>query len=522
MKRKLLPLIALLSLAVSSTQGQSYEPEWRSITQYEIPDWALDAKFGIYAHWGPYSIIGSWEENDTYPTNGNYYTVGYRGVYSSDRSNPQRRAFEARYGKLEDGHGYYDLCRDFKARGFDPKKWAELVDLAGAKYAGMCAVHHDGYLMWSSEVSDLCAGKTGTKRDLLGELFEELDKRGIKRIASFHHARTQSFFNGFAKNLSKDPAYKNLDLFTDEGRSKYWFMCDEDEFHKRELAITNELVNKYHPDVIWFDGGVTTGVKELLAEFLNMGEREGREVCLHNKDRMFGDDFGVYSYERGYLRPHSLLNHPWEDDETASICGSWCWWHGIHYKPYGDIVKRLCHLVSINGGLLLSLNPRPDGSFDPEMIAQLKGVGEWMAQNEEAIDGTRPWKIQGEGNMDELSLRYSWSKQMPDRYATPNVLKFKANDFRFTTKGNTLYALQLVVPRPGSSVAIKSLSNKNVVSSGNEIRSIELLGYGKVEFARTDESCIIKLPMELPNNIVLAYKIEVEGELERVLYQGKR
>lgn len=508
-------------MAKAFAQPKHYEPEWKSITQYEIPNWALDAKFGIYAHWGPYSIIGSWEENSTYPNNGNYYTVGYRSIYTGGKGDPIRKAFESRYGDVEDGNGYYDICEDFTAKGFDAKAWAELVEYSGAKYAGMCAIHHDGYMMWDSDVSDFCAGKTGAKRDLLGELYAELEKRNIKTIASFHHSRSQEFFGGWSNSLAKKGGFENADIVSSQKDKRYWFMGDSEDFHAKELAITDELVNKYKPDVIWFDGGVTTGVKELLANFLNMGVCEDKEVCLHNKDRMFGDDFGVYSYERGYLRPHSLLTHPWEDDETSSISGSWCWWHGINYKPHGDIIKRLCHLTAINGGLLLSLNPRPDGSFDPEMIEQLKGIGQWMKQNGEAIDGTRPWKIQGEGHMDELELRYVWAKGMQYRYATPNVLLFKSTDFRFTTKKDALYALQLAVPTNGKAV-IKSLSNKNVVSSGNEIQYVELLGYGKVDYERTDDALIISLPNELPNDIVLAYKIKVEGSLERILFQGRR
>ncbi len=507
--------VLTLALGVEAATAQKYEADWASINAYPVPEWAIDAKFGLYATWGPYALIGSWEDNNTYPTNGNYYTTGYQGIYSKDEYDMRRVTFENRYGSIKDGAGYYDICKDFTVKGFDPVEWAELALESGAKYAGACAVHHDGYLLWDSEVTTLDAMDTGAKRDIIGELFTELEKRGLKTIATFHHARTKHFFGGFVDRFSKDKDYAGLDLLQPDAKEKYWAICSDEEFHERELQITNELINKYKPDVIWFDGGATNNSKDVIATFLNMGVENKKEVVLHNKDRMFGDDFGLYSYERGYLRPHSLLHHPWEDDETSCVSGSWCWWHGINYKPYSDIIKRLCHLTAINGGLLLSLNVRPDGSFDPEMVAQLKGIGKWMKQNGEAINGTRPWMIQGEGNMDELSLRYVWSKGMQYRYATPNVTMFRSTDFRFTSTPDAIYALQLGIPSNGVAKII-SMSKKNRVSSEDRIESIELLGHGKVDFVRTDDALIITLPKELPNGIVLAYKIKVKGKISQI------
>lgn len=498
----------------------AYESNWESLNQHEIPDWALDAKFGIYAHWGPYSIIGSWEDNPTYPDNGNYYTVGYRGIYSLDETDPRRIAFEKRYGSIKDGNGYQKVCEDFSARGFDPVEWANLVAESGARYAGTCAVHHDGYLMWDSDLTDHCAGKTGAMRDLVGELFVELEKRGIKTIASFHHARTRGFFEEWANDFSKDPGYSGVDLLQKENENYYWFLGPEEQFRENRLEITREFINKYKPQCIWFDGGAKDSTEQILSTFFNMGLRENKEVVLHNKNRQFGDTLGVYSYERGYTRPPNL-HHPWEDDTTSSISGSWAWWHGIEYEPARNLILRLCHLVANNGGLLLSLNPRPDGSFDPEMVQQLKDIGKWMKQNDEAIHGTRPWKIQGEGHIDEMELRYLWNPSMKKRWGTPNVALFDESDIRFTTKENALYAIQLAIPKDGLT-RIQSLSYKNKVGSGNRIESIELLGHGPVSFHRGDEALTITLPDKLPNTVALAFKISVKGELERILYQGKR
>ncbi|MDZ8117002.1 alpha-L-fucosidase [Pontiella agarivorans] len=511
-------LAALLN--VPSFAEKQYDADWADLNRHEIPDWALDAKFGIYAHWGPYSVIGSWEDNPTVPQDGNYYTVGYRGIYSRNADDPRRVAFEKRYGSVKDGNGYRKVCEDFTAREFDPVQWAELVLESGAKYAGTCAVHHDGYLMWDSAITDHCAGKTGPKRDLIAELFAELEKRDIKTIASFHHARTYKFFSGWQKNFSKGTEYAGVDLLQPDAGDYYWFLGEEQQFAEKRLAITEEFINKYHPSVIWFDGGAKDNPTDILATFFNMGLRENIETCLHNKDRQFGDTMGVYSYERGYLRP-PMLTHPWEDDATSSVSGSWCWWHGCTYKPASDLILRLCHLTANNGGLLLSLNPRADGSFDPEMVEQLKGIGKWLKQNGEAIHGSRPWKIQGEGHVDRTDLRYIWTEKMPHRYATPDVSRFDHTDVRFTTQGNTLYAIQLGIPSEGIT-RIKSLSFKNRVGSENRISAVELVGHGPVAFTRTDDALEVALPKQLPNDIALVFKISVKGQLERLLYQGKR
>lgn len=499
---------------------EKYEANWKSLNQHEIPDWALDAKFGLYAHWGPYSVIGSWTDDPTYPTSGNYHTVGYRGIYTLEKKYAlQKAAFEKRYGAVKDGNGYYDVCQSFTAKGFDPVAWADLVVESGAKYAGTCAVHHDGFLMWDSKVTDFSAGKVGAKRDLVGELFTELEKRGIKTMASFHHSRARSLFKGWADKLSEQPEYAAVDLLQKNAKDRYWFMTTEEEFTEKQQAITKEFINKYKPDVIWFDWGINTKPEEILETFFNMGLRENKETCIHNKGQQFGSSLGVFSYERGHKRP-PLLNHPWEDDTTSSACGSWSWWHGVKYKPARELILRLCHLVANNGGLLLSLNPRDDGSFDPEMVTQLKNIGKWLRQNGEAIHGSRPWKIQGEGHVDESELHFRWSPTM-ERWATPNVALFDYTDIRFTTQRNALYAIQLGIPEDGHT-HITSLSNKTKVGSGNQINAIELLGYGPVSFARGDDTLDIRLPETLPNDIALVFKITVEGELERILYQGKR
>jgi len=229
-----------------------------------------------------------------------------------------------------------------------------MIEKAGAKYAGMCMVHHDGYLMWDSEHTDLCAGKTGPKRDLGGELLTELKKRDIKTIASFHHGRTVKHFEKVAKHLRKDPQYAKVDLLNSEYYNYYWYMGGTERFTKKRKAITKEFIDKYSPDVLWFDGGGGKyDTEDILSHFFNDGIKHNKEVCVHNKGN-FGKNFGLYSYENGHKRP-SYVDWPWEDDTPSSE--GWCNWQwdkNMVYKKSEDLIIRLVYTPQRFDYLILS------------------------------------------------------------------------------------------------------------------------------------------------------------------------
>lgn len=161
---------ALAFATVTAAVRAEYEPNWDSLREHQVPQWAKDAKFGVYAHWGIYSQVGGWDVNKNWA---NDVICAYHGVYNP-RMTDKRREFEKYIGAVEEGVGYKDLANQFKAENFDPAAWADLVKRSGARYAGICAVHHDGYAMWDSDVVDYCAGKLGPRRDLLGEIMKEI------------------------------------------------------------------------------------------------------------------------------------------------------------------------------------------------------------------------------------------------------------------------------------------------------------------------------------------------------------
>lgn len=500
----------LLLCAASVTAQNKYTADWTSLRKHELPQWVKDAKFGIYAHWGVYSVSGAWDHKEVNWANG--YICGYIPYYR--QSGELGELFEKQVGRIEDGFGYKDLAKQFKPKNFDPVYWAKLIKESGAKYAGICAVHHDGYCMWDSEITNFCAGKLGPEQDLYGMLIKEIEKQGLKTFASFHHERTYKHFADLVSKLKNDPKMAKADLLNPASKEVYWFLCDAEEADRRRHQLTMEVINKYKPDMLWFDGGGQNGTDMVLAEYLNMGEREKKEVSVHNKGN-FGDKFGIYSYENGIVRP-DYIDWTWADDTPSGVhWDDWPWYKGMKYKKPRDIVVRLCDLVARNGGLLLSLNPNEEGTLEPGQVELLEGIGRWLKQNGEAIYSTVPWKIYAEGHV--KGLEFSEKHPNTDKRTTamrPDVNILNWEDVRFTRNGDNLYATVLGVP-PTGKVTIKSLSDTVSVSKKNEIATVELLGHGKVNWIRTAGGLTIDLPGKLPNEWALAFKIKTKDELDK-------
>jgi alpha-L-fucosidase len=459
-----------------------FRPDWESLQKYEAPDWYRDAKFGIFIHWGAYSVPAF--GNEWYP----------RMMYVKD-STEYKHHIEA-YGP-QDKFGYKDFIPMFKAEHFDATTWAELFKKAGAKYVVPVAEHHDGFAMYDSSVSDWTVIKMGPHRDTTGELAKAVRAAGMHFGLSSHRVE-HNFFLGPGRTISSDvndPQYAML-----YGPAHTWIMNpggtplnNDFTYVSRAwtddwLARSAELVEKYHPDVVYFDWwigqpSIRANLTRFAAFYYNSSLKYGDHVGVINyKDYAMQDHSGVLDIERGQLGDLRAL--PWQTDTSVSN-KSWGYIKDDTFKSPGFIVHQLIDIVSKNGNLLLNVGPRPDGTIPEEVQQVLLEVGAWLNTNGEAIYGTRPWKIYGEGP----------TKVTAGTFHDTDTAKYTTEDFRFTTKGDVLYVIGLVWPRNGEAV-IHSVAP----AAGSEpVYSITLLGgEAKVEFDQRADGLRVRLPGNPP------------------------
>jgi alpha-L-fucosidase len=522
--RKQLVMTLLLALMISNAYAkQKYEPNWESLKKHQVPEWMEDAKFGIYGHWGPYAVAFDWDVDPGMEIV--YRCIYFNYLYRPD--NDQRTLFERHIGPIDKGYGYKDLIDEFKAEKFDPAEWADLIAKSGAKYAGLAVIHHDGYALWDSDVNPWCAGKTGPRRDVYGELSNQLKKRGLKTVATFHHLRTHKMWKEYSTKpeFAKLAKKENWDILDPKYSKLYWSNTDfESDYIPYWNAQVKEVIDKYQPDMIWCDGGDMEGGavgdsgRDWLAYYFNKAQEWGKEVSVHNKltgtygdtSYNFGPDFGVYTYENGRDRPERI-DRPWEDD--TSVGGTWPYYKGQEYMKPREGIVRLIDLVSKNGGLFVSLTPKPDGTLPQGVKYFLLGMGEWLGQNGDAIYGTRPWKIQAEGGIDNLNNITKKDGKI-NHIFRDNADAMTWECIRFTCKDNNLYVMCTGIP-PKGKLSVKSLGTGTKISSENEIASIELLGSGDIEYTRNKRGLHLTLPKKMPNDTALAFKINVKGTLEK-------
>ena len=516
-----IPFIFLFSLAflacnpdqsktkVNQKEVIQFESSWESLKKHETPEWLLDAKFGIYAHWGLYSVPA-------------YGSAWYgRQMYEMD-SDIHRHHVET-YGDPSEFRNK-DFIPLFKAENYDPDEWADIIEASGARYAGIAVVHHDGYCLWDSEHTRWNSMDTGPKRDLYGELVQSLRKKeGMKVIATFHHIRTFNwylpyrglFFEPIDTELRQAYLSKDWDIFDPDYADLYWNQetGKEEDFIREWNNKVKEVIGKYQPDVIWFDGGQFQDsinelmVTDLLSHYYNKEAEWDKEVEILNKLPVsmkfnFPEAVGIKTYEEGRDRG-SVVNGSWVDDMKISHSG-WGYLEGQTYKDPNVIIDGLIDRVSRGGGLLLSLSPKSDGTISQEQKDVLTEIGGWLKINGDAIYGTRMWKIQSEG--DEEKLIKTGRKHPSWKFDLCN-----AGDVRFTKKGNALFAMVLGVPED-EKIVIESLGNPTPISTKG-IHKISLLGSDeKINWARNDAGLTIQTPSHIPSDYALTFKIELKGE----------
>jgi alpha-L-fucosidase len=413
------PYIAkqLDDLDAFNAQGP-WKTSWDSLNQHAIPEWFQDAKLGIYAHWGVYSVPAY--GNEWYPRN--MYRKG-SGTY---------KHHVAKYGDPSK-FGYKDFVPRFTAEKFDADAWADLYARAGAKFAGPVAEHHDGFSMWASKVNRWSVGGMGPKRDITGELVKALRQHGIKIITSFHHAfNIQGYYTTSEGWDTADPAYADL----------YGQFEDQTLAHDRWLIKLKEVIDAYQPDQIWFDFGLQKVPddykRRMVAYYYNHEARWGKPVIITRKGTHLPDGVGVLDIERGKMS--GMGKELWQTDDSVAT-NSWCHVEGLKLKPTVELVHELIDIVSKNGVLLLNISPKADGTIPDDQREQLLAIGDWLRVNGEAIYATRPWKFHGEGpHLFDRGRGLGRIKQ--------DQVTFVAQDIRYTQSkdGETLYAIALGLP----------------------------------------------------------------------------
>ncbi len=476
-KRFVLLLAFSISLSNISISQERFQANWESLNDYKTPDWFRDAKFGIFIHWGVYSVPAF--NSEWYP----------RNMY--DQKSPEYKHHIEKYGPLNK-FGYKDFIPMFKAEKFSAQKWVDLFKRAGAQYVVPVAEHHDGFAMYKTTLSKWNAAEMGPKIDVVGELAKETKKQGLIFGLSSHRIEHWWFLNQGRKFDSDvlDPKYAD---FYGPAREENETMSPE--FMNDWLLRCTELVEKYQPQLFWFDWWIEQPAlepyrKSFSSYYYNKGLEWNKGVVINYKNISFQEKTAVLDIERGKLG--GIRELPWQTDDAVGN-ESWCYTTNNTFKSAQYVITNLIDIVSINGNLLLNIGPRSDGTITDEDTAVLLGTGEWLQVNGEAIYGTRPWKLFGEGPTVSASGSFV-TQEKP----------FTARDIRFTTKGATLYAIALGVPE--ANTVIKSLALK---ANNGKITSIKVVGSSEVvNWAQNPGELVIKPLKNYPSANAVVYKIE--------------
>ena len=489
------PRTAILSDVDRVAHQGPFRPDWESLQKYQAPDWYKDAKFGIFIHWGVYSVPAF--GNEWYP----------RNMYRKDSDEYKHHI--ATYGP-QDKFGYKDFIPMFKAEHFDPAAWAHLFKESGAKYVVPVAEHHDGFAMYDSGLSDWTAAKMGPKRDIIGDLAKAVRAEGLHFGASTHRVE-HNFFLGVGRTIPSDINDPKYAAFY--GPAHTWlearrgtplgndFTYVSSAWADDWLARSSEIVEKYHPDIMYFDWWIgQPSIRPNLTRFaafyynasLNYGDHVG---VINYKDWAVEEHSAVLDLERGQLGEIRPLY--WQTDTSISN-KSWGYIKNDTFKSPQFVVQQLIDIVSKNGNLLLNIGPKPDGTIPDEVQQVLRDVGSWLAVNGDAIYGTRPWRVYGEGP----------TQVAAGSFHDTDTANYTAEDFRFTTKGNALYAIEMGWSAGGEAV-IHSLGT---TAGSQKVESVALLGSdAKIQARQEADGLHLQLPAQAPGKYAYVFRVLFEN-----------
>jgi alpha-L-fucosidase len=480
-----------------------YSASWNSIQKHEVPQWLKDAKFGIYTHWGVYAVPAC-------GPNATWY------AYNMYREGSLQNNYHIRKYGDPSVFGYKDFIPMFTAEKFDADEWAEIFRKSGAKFAGPVGEHHEGFSMWDTKYNEWNAKKMGPKRDIAGELEKAIRKNGMRFMSAMHHAETWWFYPHWKTQYDvSDPAYSGLygeihDMqwegkgeFVDRNpyvanHEDFWPMQQKPskQFLDSWLAKLKEFVDKYSPDLLWFDFGLRYiqehYKREFVSYYYNKEKELGKEFIITYKWHNLAPGSGVEDIEQG--KREDLTYNFWITDTTVDDGEAWGYLYNNTYKSPTSLIHYLIDNVSKNGALLLSIGPRADGVIPDEVKNILAEMGKWLDINGEAIYGTSPWMWSGEGPT-------KMSKYGP--FCEFDKLQYTFRDIRFTVKDDNLYAICLGWP---CGEIIVETAKKHLYP--DEIQSIQMLGVDKeLRWKMTDEGLKIEVPENKPCEHAYTFKI---------------
>lgn len=462
-----------------------YTDSWESIREnYKTPDWFVNGKFGIFLHWGVYSVPAAGSE--WYP----------RHMYGG-----MLKHHTEKWGNPKD-FGYKDFIPMFTAEKFDPAGWAALFKEAGATYVIPTAEHHDGFALYDSELTRWDAVDMGPKRDLIGDLGSAVRDAGMMFGVSCHRMENWDFMHPTAAREHDlyDPEYADFygpPQKPDNSKASAMGPTAEEVMDGKEapqsqafleewLARCQEIIDKYRPDILWFDNGVNSRTLDpvklrLAAYYYNRAAEWGKDVSLSTKSDayLYGT---IRDFERQGRAPKEMTAYYWQVDEP--IGHKFGYVEGLQLQSSGQVIRKLIENISRNGNLCLNISPKANGTIPDDQQTILRKVGSWMKINGEAVYGTRAWIFFGEG---------------------PSVEDNKAEyDFRFTRKGNTFYAF--LMRWSGGKVVIKSFDRLYL----GKVKSVSMLGCDvTLDFRQTVDGLEIKVPIGNPNTDISVFKVEI-------------
>ncbi|WP_243349200.1 alpha-L-fucosidase [Parabacteroides sp. FAFU027] len=512
----------IVNTNLEPVQSGQYEPTWQSLSKYKVPEWYRNAKFGIWAHWGPQCQAehGDWYARGMYGQNdwhGNYHLEHY--------GHPSK-------------FGFKDIIHEWKAENWNPEKLVKLYKETGAQYFFAMANHHDNLDLWDSKYQEWNSVRVGPQKDIMTGWANAARKYKLPFGISVHASHAWTFYEP-AQGADTSGVYKGVPydgkLTKADGKGTWWEGLDPQELYAQNHALskgwgwewqkwvtppsqeycdkfynrTMDLINKYNPDLVYFDDTalplypVSDAGLKIAAHYYNhnMATHHGKlEAVLFGK--ILSEEQKkcmVWDVERG--APDKGQELAWQ---TCTCIGDWHYNRGRYndnsYKSAATVIRTLIDIVSKNGNLLLNIPVRGDGTIDDREVAVLEGIAKWMKINSESIFDTRPWKVFGEGPAVEAI------NPMKEQGFNEGKVILTAKDIRYNQKKNVLYASLLGVPT--DDVCMKLLG-KNKLKE--RIKSIRLLGSSeKLVWKQNADSLVIQKPEFIPNDISVVFVIQKE------------